>query len=412
MKRLLIVSQVWPEPNSSAAGSRMLQLMDLFLGKNYETIYASTASESNFAVDLKALGIKKQAVKSNDSGFDEFLKKTNPNVVIFDRFTTEEQFGWRVAETCPEALRVLDTEDLHFLRKARQQAILENRKFRKEDLYSDTARREIASVLRCDLSLIISEAEIELLQNQFKIDKSLLFYLPFLLENIPENLSEKLPAFEDRKRFVSIGNFRHPPNLDVVLYLKEEIWPLIREKLPETEMRVYGAYPPKKIMELDSPKTGFLVKGRAEDSHEMLSRARILLSPLRFGAGLKGKFIDAMQAGTPCVTTKTGAEGISGDLSWSGKIVESPKEIAEVAVDLYQNKSQWQKAQQAGFEIIKQRFQKKDFADVFMEQIEWLQKNLKHHRRENFLGSMLMHHTTQGTKYMAKWIEEKNRKTP
>src|SRR5690606_32065067 len=241
MKKLLFVSQVWPEPHSSAAGSRVLQLCNLFLGKNYEIIYASTASPSNFAVNLEDINIKKQSIISNDSSFDDFIQYAKPEIVIFDRFTTEEQFGWRVAEFLPESLRILDTEDLHFLRKARQQAILEKQKFLKEDLHSDTAKREIASILRCDLSLIISDAEMELLQNQFKIDKNLLFYLPFLLKKIPENLSEKRLSFEDRKHFVNIGNFRHPPNLDVVLYLKEKIWPLVREKLPETEMHVYGA---------------------------------------------------------------------------------------------------------------------------------------------------------------------------
>lgn len=409
MKKLLFVSQVWPEPNSSAAGSRVLQLCNLFLGKNYEIIYASTASPSNFAVNLEDINIKKQSIISNDSSFDDFIQYAKPEIVIFDRFTTEEQFGWRVAEFLPESLRILDTEDLHFLRKARQQAILEKQKFLKEDLHSDTAKREIASILRCDLSLIISDAEMELLQNQFKIDKNLLFYLPFLLKKIPENLSEKRLSFEDRKHFVNIGNFRHPPNLDVVLYLKEKIWPLVREKLPETEMHVYGAYPPKKIMALDSSKTGFLIKGRAEDAKNMLSRARILLSPLRFGAGLKGKFIDAMQVGTPCVTTKIGAEGIPGDLPWAGIISNTPEEIAEAAVKLYQDKIEWQRSQQAGFEIINNRFQKSGFDEVFMERIEWLRKNLKTHRNENFLGSMLMHHNLQSTKYMAKWIEEKNK---
>ncbi len=409
MKKLLFVSQVWPEPHSSAAGSRVLQLCNLFLGKNYEIIYASTASPSNFAVNLEDINIKKQSIISNDSSFDDFIQYAKPEIVIFDRFTTEEQFGWRVAEFLPESLRILDTEDLHFLRKARQQAILEKQKFLKEDLHSDTAKREIASILRCDLSLIISDAEMELLQNQFKIDKNLLFYLPFLLKKIPENLSEKLLSFEDRKHFVNIGNFRHPPNLDVVLYLKEKIWPLVREKLPETEMHVYGAYPPKKIMALDSSKTGFLIKGRAEDAKNMLSRARILLSPLRFGAGLKGKFIDAMQVGTPCVTTKIGAEGIPGDLPWAGIISNTPEEIAEAAVKLYQDKIEWQRSQQAGFEIINNRFQKSGFDEVFMERIEWLRKNLKTHRNENFLGSMLMHHNLQSTKYMAKWIEEKNK---
>ena len=80
-------------------------------------------------------------------------------------FITEEQFGWRVAENCPDAIRLLDTEDLHFLRKARQEVVNKNQEL---NLFSETAKREIASIYRCDVSLIISEFEMQLLQETFK----------------------------------------------------------------------------------------------------------------------------------------------------------------------------------------------------------------------------------------------------
>ena len=92
------------------------------------------------------------------------VKELNPEIVLFDRFMVEEQFGWRVTECCPDALKILDTEDLHCLRQARQVAVKENREFTLNDLYSDVAKREIASILRCDLTLMVSEFEINLLQ--------------------------------------------------------------------------------------------------------------------------------------------------------------------------------------------------------------------------------------------------------
>ena len=77
-------------------------------------------------------------------------------MVLFDRFMMEEQFGWRVVENCPNALRLLDTEDLHCLRQARQLALKEDRTFTTEDLFSDIAKREIAStatVFECAISV-------------------------------------------------------------------------------------------------------------------------------------------------------------------------------------------------------------------------------------------------------------------
>ena len=76
----------------------------------------------------------------------------------------------------------MNTEDLHCLRQARQLAVKENREFTNEDLFSDVAKREIASILRCDLSLMVSEFEMELLQKKFKVSKDLLFYLPIFAE--------------------------------------------------------------------------------------------------------------------------------------------------------------------------------------------------------------------------------------
>ncbi|TYA96141.1 glycosyltransferase, partial [Seonamhaeicola marinus] len=73
------------------------------------------------------------------------VKQLNPKVVMFDRFMTEEQFGWRVTEQCPNALKILDTEDLHCLRKGRHQAFKEGALFNKTYLFNAIAKREIAS---------------------------------------------------------------------------------------------------------------------------------------------------------------------------------------------------------------------------------------------------------------------------
>lgn len=179
-QKVLIIGSVWPEPNSSAAGSRMMQLIELFLDKSWEITFASPANNSDFSFDIESLGITKVSIQLNSESFDEFIKNLQPTIVLFDRFLVEEQFGWRVAENCPDSLRILDTEDLHSLRQTRQKAFKEKRNYFYSDLLeSDIAKREIASILRCDISLIISSVEMDLLLNTFKIDSSLIYYLPF-----------------------------------------------------------------------------------------------------------------------------------------------------------------------------------------------------------------------------------------
>ena len=323
VQKLLIIGFVWPEPNSSAAGGRMMQLISLFKNQGFSVTFASPALDSDFMVDLESYEVEKKSIALNCSSFDTFIKELNPNIVLFDRFMMEEQFGWRVAENCPDALRLLDTEDLHCLRLARQKAFKENRPFEINDLFvEDVAKREIASILRCDLSLMISEFEMELLESAFKIDKALLFYLPFLLEPIEVDSIRKLSSFKERKDFIFIGNFLHEPNWNAVQYLKETIWPLIRKQLPEAILHIYGAYPSQKVLQLHKPAEGFIIEGRAADAQEVVRNARVVLAPLRFGAGIKGKLLEAMQCGTPSVTTSIGAESMHGDLSWNGFVAD------------------------------------------------------------------------------------------
>ncbi len=410
MQSLLIIGFVWPEPNSSAAGGRMIQLLSMFQKQGFSITFASPAQDSEFMIDLSSYNVDKKSIALNCSSFDLFIKELDPSIVLFDRFMMEEQFGWRVAENCPNAMRILDTEDLHCLRLARQKAFKENREFKTVDLFSEeVAKREMASILRCDLSLMISEYEIELLTNTFKIDTLLLFYLPLLLEKQEVLDLNKTTSFDARKDFVFIGNFLHEPNWNAVQYLKDTIWPLIKKKSPDAVLNVYGAYPPQKVLQLNSGKDGFLIRGRAENAKEVVQQARVVLAPLRFGAGIKGKLLEAMQCGTPSITTTVGAESMQGNLPWNGFVEDSPEFFASQAVNLYQDENSWLKAQKNGFEIIKQRYTRTLFEEVFKAQILTVQDNLQQHRLNNFMGALLQHHTLKSTKYMSKWIEEKNK---
>jgi glycosyltransferase involved in cell wall biosynthesis len=407
MQTVLIIGLVWPEPDSSAAGGRMMQLIAMFLKQNWKVTFAATASESPFRADIEALGVDIENILLNDASFDDFIAKLNPSVVVFDRFMAEEQFGWRVAKHAPDALRVLNSEDLHFLRRSRQKAILAGKPFGIENLLEDDdAKREIASLLRCDLSLVISEFEIKLLEEIFKIDTSLLHYLPLFCEPI---ILEHLPNFEQRHHFVFIGNFFHEPNVDAVKYLKQVLWPKIRKQMSTAELHVYGAYPSEFILQMNQPKERFFIHGRAEDAKAVVKNARIVLAPIRFGAGIKGKLLEATQCGTPSITTSVGAEAIAGTLPWNGFVTDDPEEMAIHASVLYNDNAVWLDAQQKGFAILNERFQKSLFEEAFIHEILEVQANVKSHRKNNFLGAMLQFHTMRSTEYLSRWIEEKNK---
>ena len=388
----------------------MLQLIELFLSQEWEVFFGTTAQKNPNSLDLLKLGVTEFSLELNSASFDTLVQNVNPTIVLFDRFMTEEQFGWRVTECCPKAVKILDTEDLHCLRKTRQEALKNQVKFSKAQLLnSDIAKREIASIYRCDLSLIISSYEMKLLKNVFQIDEKHIYHLPFLLQSISEEDENQWKSFEERSHFVSIGNFLHAPNVDATLQLKKYIWKLIRKEIPNAELHIYGSYPSQQVLEFHNQKEGFFVHGFVENAMKVIGNSRVLLAPLRFGAGIKGKLTDAMLSGTPSVTTNVGTEGMHDDLPWNGFIEEEINDFAKKSVWLYTNKNAWEEAQKKGVKIINTLYDKEKLISDFLNEIQTLSKNLQQHRNNNFIGGMLQHHLLQSTKYLSKWIEEKNR---
>lgn len=410
MKKIVIIGTVWPEPNSTAAGQRMMQLIAVFKKLEYQIIFSSIAAPSEYSFNLENYAIKTVAIQINNASFDEFIKTQNPTIVLFDRFITEEQFGWRVAENCPNALKIIDSEDLHFLREARLQCFKQNVKCENKHLQNEIAKREIASIYRCDLTLIISKYEYDLLINSFNIPSEIIHYIPMMYNELKEKILEDYPKFEERNHFFSIGNFHHKPNWKTVLQLKNNIWPKIKKQLPQAELYIYGAYIPEKGKQLHNKKEGFIIKGRAEDSISTFKKHKVLLAPIPFGAGIKGKLLESMLYGTPNVTSTIGAEAMHDNMDWNGFIEDNPEEFAKKAVELYSNETIWKKSQENGISIINKCFNKDNFEDKFIQKINSLIENIESHRQNNFMGQLLNHHTLKSTMYMSKWIEEKNSK--
>lgn len=424
IQKVLYLGYVWPEPNSSAAGSRTMEFLRLFRQQNWQVIFASVAALSPHRADLAALQIEEKQLQLNCDSFDAFILDYQPDLVVFDRFFTEEQFGWRVERQVPNALRVLDTCDLHSLREARQQILKQtlqachNERERHLVLQpandaalvyqsmcqNDIAQREIAAIYRCDLSLMISGFETELLRSAFAVPAYLLCENNLMLMPPPQVQAN----FHQRQHFVSIGNFRHAPNWDAVLYLKQAVWPRLRAKMPDAQIQIYGSYPPPKAMALHQPEQGFHVRGWADDAHQVMAAARVCLAPLRFGAGIKGKLADAMACGTPSVTTSIGAESMHGDMAWGGVIADRLEEFVDAAILLATDEAQWRLAQQRGQQILHQHFDRTSAAQNFIAAIVGAREQQAQRRLQNFTGAMLRHHSLKSTQYMSQWIQLKN----
>lgn len=411
--RVLLIGHVWPEPRSSAAGHRTLSVLELFAELGAELHVACAAALSELAEFPPGLAVSTKEIVLNCSSFDDYIAGLKPDVVIFDRFMTEEQFSWRVEKVCPGALRILDTQDLHSLREARRRAVVAGRDIgvtEDEDWQTDISLREVAAIWRSDLTLMISTAEIELLQARFGVAAQQLLYLPlFATAKNTEGRAEAPLAYAQRQHCVVVGNFRHRPNWDGLQWLARAIWPQVRRRAPEIQCHIYGAYPPPKAQALHSDKAGFLVRGWAPDAAAVTASARLALAPLRFGAGQKGKLLEAMALSTPSVTTSVGAEAMASAATWPGAVADQPEAFAESIVGLYRDSSAWQKASNRAAEIVNSRFEKSLYARDFNNTISAVLTGLEAHRRSNFTGQMLRHHTLRSHQYFSQWIEAKTR---
>jgi O-antigen biosynthesis protein len=155
------------------------------------------------------------------------------------------------------------------------------------------------------------------------------------------------------------------PNEDAAVRLVENVMPRVWETASDLEIEIIGANPTPRVRELQSRLVQ--VVGFVPDPLERLSRGRVHVHPLRFGAGIKLKLIDTMAAGLPFVTTPIGAEGLGlGDLERI-LVAEREDEIARLALELYRSRDLWEEAQGSLLELARDRFGRNRFRGTLVE---------------------------------------------
>lgn len=438
--RILFIGFVWPEPSSSAAGQNILSYITSCLALEHQVYFCSASEKTPISFDLESVGVDCFTCKLNCESFNQQIDIIKPDIVVFDRFMCFEQFAWRVKERCPDTLLVLDAEDLHFLRHARQslakqkmQKVRENNLERfdfmqSRDILTESAlfyeenavfKRELACVYQADITLVLSDFEGDLLHSFFAVPQQQIMQHAFFIDPKStycfesKNKTKQIRNYEQRQGFMFIGSYRHAPNLDSVRLLSEHLWPCIYGKLknnyPNIRCDIYGSYLSPKAKQFAKPKVGLHVHDRAPDQFEVISRAKVMLAPIPYGAGVKGKLLDAIMTGTPSVTTPIGAEGISCDI-WPGEICNDSESFINAAVELYTDEKAWtlshRHAQTAlAGHMSKSEHSKKDLNAMLTSTVN----NLQTHRRSLFLRSILWDKQFLASKYMSQWIEAKNK---
>ena len=297
--KLLIIAHLWPESNTTAAGEHLLALIQSFINAEYQVHLGCTAEKTPLGDSFIEDAIKVHKIALNCHSFDELLLDLRPEVVLFDRFISEEQFGWRVYKNLPQCFTLLNTEDLHSLRLSRSKG--------KEEEWetTDTFKREIASFYRVDKVLIISREEINKLTALLPNIGSKLIYAPLIIARREGATTINRKPWS----FVFFGSGKHPGN-KATLQRIIEMWPNILKIQPESSLFIFGAYYPESLINKVNKLKQVSFLGWVEDLDTILHNYQFLLSPTPFGAGLKGKVLQSINNGVICLCSSIASEGI------------------------------------------------------------------------------------------------------
>jgi len=238
--------------------------------------------------------------------------------------------------------------DLRYLREARRYEVERKIVDLKESRKWEKIEKSI--VTSVDVSYFFSDFEV----NELKkcIPESNIKSIPLFLfgENGKEETAA-LPGFENRRGLLFVGGFMHAPNLDAVVWFIKEIFPLIHDVDPGIEFNVVGSNPPAELLDLAADKINILGEVSDDDLRKLYQEIRIVVAPLRFGAGVKGKILESMGCGVPVVTTSIGAEGIH-EAENALLIADDPQLFSKHIIQLYNDAVAWSRSVEQGEKVL------------------------------------------------------------
>jgi GT2 family glycosyltransferase/2-polyprenyl-3-methyl-5-hydroxy-6-metoxy-1,4-benzoquinol methylase len=329
-KTILVIDHYVPHFDRDAGSRTVFQYLKLFvsLGFNVKFIGDNFYKHEPYTTILQQMGIEvlygnwyannwQDWIKSNSSRFD-YVLLNRPHISIkyidFIRTNTKARILYY-------------GHDLHFLRELKQYEIEKN----KDLLKSSEKWKETETYIfrMADIILAPSDEEMESIK-ELKVNNNVHAIRPYIFETVPKAVNN----FSERKSILFVGGFNHKPNVDAVLWFANHIWPDIKRAIPEVKFNVVGSSTPKEILDLAG--NGIEIKGFVEDNEleRLYGTARIVVIPLRYGAGVKGKTVEAMFNGLPIVSTQFGIEGMPGNISFI-KAANEAKEFGDEVIRLY-----------------------------------------------------------------------------
>ncbi len=210
------------------------------------------------------------------------------------------------------------------------------------------SKYEFDSINRADIAIFISNVDGNYLKNQHNKDK-----IKIVSNGVDLNKFEVINSKYHTNRIVFLGNMRTFPNSDAVEYFVKEIFPLLKQTIPNLEFHIVGNQPTKNVLKMHDNKNIF-VTGFVDSVSSYLKNAAIMVAPMRVGAGIQNKILESLAVGTPVVTTEVGAEGLDEDKL---TIANTPQEFYSKAEALIKNRKLRNEMAVIGRKYVENNFQ-------------------------------------------------------
>lgn len=358
-KTILVIDHQVPLYNEDAGSMSTFQYLKWFIAKGFNVKFIGDDfyRHEAYTAALQQLGIEVLYGPWYAKNWKNWLKE---NGHIFDYvYLHRPQIAIKYIDDVKKFTKakvIFFGHDLHYLRTQRQYEIEKNKNLL--DLAKEWQKKELSIFNKVDV--IYYPSEIEVAEVKKHVPSAVVRAIPLY---IYEKIDPIEPDLEKRKDIFFVGGFRHEPNIDGVLWFASEVLPHILKELPDLRFLVAGSKMPASIKNLSSDHIVILGKISRSDLEKHYSQCRLFVAPLRYGAGIKGKVLEALSFQLPVVTTECGAEGLP-DASKIMKIADDPQKIADHIINIYKDQTLWLQLSQSGREFLLQYYSLDRVAEI------------------------------------------------
>ena len=351
-KQILVVDHYVPHFDNDAGGRCTFMWIKMFvkLGLKVTFIGDNFYKHEPYTTILNQLGIEVLYGNFYYNNYKGWLKE---NLHYFDYiYLQRPHISIKYIDLVKEYGRgkvFYFAHDLHFLRLNREYALTGNEQAKRQA--EDIKKTEMYLFEKADVVHVVGSYEQQLLQQELP-EKTIRNIPLYIYEDMPKDICKN---FVERKDLIFVGGFGHPPNVDAVLWFAKKIFPVIKKEIQDITWHIVGGKVPDEIQKLNGDD--IIIHGFVSDEQlETLYReCRLAVVPLRVGAGVKGKVVEAAYYQIPLVTTSIGGEGISHEFD-AFVMEDDADKMADLILNLYQDYDRLKKMSDDGIKLIQKYY--------------------------------------------------------